>query len=59
MVEPLQMMMHLPIFQVRFPANALSTFGDFVPIVNFDLLGETKIYNNFLKQISSPYFTVK
>ena len=52
MVEPIQMIMHLPIFNVKFPSIALSTFSGFVPIVNFDFLGELEFFKKFLKYLS-------
>ena len=52
MVEPIQMIMHLPIFNVKFPAIAISIYSNFVPIVNFDFLGEVEFFKNFLKDIS-------
>ena len=52
MVEPLQMMMHLPIFMINIPAITLSVFSAFVPIVNFDFLVNLEFYSNFLKYLS-------
>ena len=52
MVEPLQMLMHFPIFMVKIPAIVMIVFSAFVPIVNFDFLVELEFYSNFLKYLS-------
>ena len=50
--QPLQLMLHFPIFNVWFPANIMIQFKNFVPIVNFDLMSEIKPYTDFLEKIS-------
>ena len=44
LIGSLQLIMHLPIFGVKFPASALIVFGDFVPIINYDLLEDFDMF---------------
>ena len=50
--QPLQLLLHLPILEVWFPANVMSQFKNFVPIVNFDLMNELKYYTDILEDLS-------
>ena len=45
-------MLHFPTMKVWVPATIMVQFKNFVPVVNFDLMGEIKPYTNFLITIS-------
>ena len=45
-------MLHFPVMKVWFPAKIMVHFKNFVPIVNFDLMGEIKTYTDILEEIS-------
>ena len=55
MVEPIQMIMQLPIFKVKYPSISLIVFSNFVPLVNFDLLGELEFFKEFLIYLSARF----
>lgn len=38
MISTLQLMMHIPLFNIRFPANVISTIEIFFPLLGFDIL---------------------
>ena len=38
MVRSLQMIMHLPLFQIIFPANVMTTIQILIPAVSFDIM---------------------
>ena len=50
--QPLQLMLHFPVMKVWFPATIMVHFKNFVPIVNFDLMGEIKAYTDLLEKMS-------
>lgn len=53
MINPLQMIFHLPAFNFGFSSNIMSFFSIIVPIVNYDVLGGFQIYDDFLNSIST------
>ena len=52
-IDQIQLIVHLPILDVKFPANTMKFYNYIVPIVNFDILSEIKEYNLFLFDIST------
>ena len=53
MINPLQIIFHLPALNLGIPSNAMAFFAIVVPIVNFDCLGEVPIWKKFLEAIST------
>ena len=49
---PLQLSLHFPILDVFIPAVIMMLYKNFVPVVNFDLMNEFKIYIRFLEFLS-------
>ena len=39
-IDQIQLIIHLPILDVKFPANTMLFYNYIVPIVNFDVLSE-------------------
>ena len=52
MIGMIQIALHIPLLAVQVSSNALSFFSTLFPIINYDLLAQVKIYNNFLKYVS-------
>ena len=49
------MSLHFPILNVWIPAPIMAQFNNFVPVVNFDLMGEFTPYTDFLEELSEPW----
>ena len=52
MIGMIQIALHIPLLAVEVPSNVMGFFGTVFPIVNFDLLAEIDIYNDFLEYVS-------
>ena len=48
MINPLQIIFHLPAINYNYPGNAMEFFSIIVPIVNYDVLENIPVYTNFL-----------
>ena len=52
MIGIIQIALHLPLLNIRFPANALTFFSILLPIVNYDLLDDNDWYNDLITDFS-------
>lgn len=55
MIGIIQIALHLPLLNVRFPANAISFFSIIIPIVNYDLLDDNQWYNDHLTDLTRHF----
>ena len=51
-VDSLQLIIHLPLFNVDIPPNGMEFFTLTVPIVTYDVLENIEVYNNFILRLT-------
>ena len=55
MIGIIQIALHLPLMNIKFPANALTFVAMIIPTVNYDLLNGVKWYNDIIVGVSKRF----